>query len=275
MAPARHRHGARPVLAAVAGLKNLFRRWRSPDLLLPDSLWSKTLKTSLYARALPEDERTHLRHLTTQLIRAKSFEGASGLRVNETMRARIALHAAIPVLHLGIQYYDDWKSIVIYPGDFRVQDDYMDEDGIVHREIMDLCGQSLSQGPIVLSWETLREEDETPGDHDLVIHECAHKLDILNGDANGFPPLHTGMNAPAWTREFRAAYRQLCSRLNASDASLIDPYAAEDPAEFFAVVSEAFFTVPHRIYGEFPAVYNQLVSFYRQDPRRFIMEKTS
>ena len=93
------------------------------------------------------------------------------------MRARIALHAGIPILNLGLDYYADWNSIVIYPGDFRVHDEYMDEHGVVHREIMDLCGQSLSQGPIVLSWEAMREEDETPADHDLVIHECAHKLD--------------------------------------------------------------------------------------------------
>lgn len=224
----------------------------------------------MYARALPKTEQARLRRLASKFMRVKSFEGASGLKVTDAMQARIALHAVIPVLRLGLDYYAEWKSIVIYPGDFRVHEEYMDDDGVVHHDILDLCGQSQSQGPIVLSWEAMREEDETPADHDLVIHECAHKLDILNGAANGFPPLHADMNARAWAHDFHAAYNQFCSQLDGSQGNSLDSYAAEDPAEFFSVASETFFTVPHRIYAEFPAVYNQLQAFYRQDPRRFI-----
>ncbi|OGI50240.1 MAG: hypothetical protein A3E57_00215 [Candidatus Muproteobacteria bacterium RIFCSPHIGHO2_12_FULL_60_33] len=240
---------------------------------MSDALWSKALRTSPYARAMPKNDQTRLRQLTRQLLRAKSFEGTSGFAVNESMRARIALHAGIPILNLGLDYYADWSSIVIYPGDFRVHDEYMDEHGVVHREIMDLCGQSLSQGPIVLSWEAMREEDETPADHDLVIHECAHKLDLLNGDANGFPPLHPDMDARAWAHDFHAAYRQLCSEPDARGARRIDPYAAEDPAEFFAVTSEAFFTAPYLVYENHPAVYKQLQRFYRQDPHPIMTQR--
>ncbi len=262
----------RTARAAAHGVKKLYRRWRSGHDTLSDALWSKALRTSPYARALPKNDQARLRQVTAQLLRAKSFEGASGFKLNTTMRARIALHAGIPVLNLGLDYYADWTSIVIYPGDFRVHDEYMDEHGVVHREIMDLCGQSLSQGPIVLSWEAMREEDETPADHDLVIHECAHKLDILNGDANGFPPLRADMDARGWARDFRAAYRQLGSERGARGASRVDPYAAEDPAEFFAVMSETFFTIPHLVYEDHPAVYKQLQRFYRQDPHQ-IMKK--
>ena len=182
------------------------------------------------------------------------------------MRVRIALHASIPVLNLGLEYYADWISIVIYPGDFRVHEERMDDYGVVHPEIMDLCGQSLSQGPIVLSWEAIREEEVAPADHDLVIHECAHKLDLLNGNANGFPPLHSGMNARAWARDFHAAYRRLCTALDSRGSYRLDPYAAQDPAEFFAVLSETFFTMPRFIHEDFPAVYEHLQDFYRQDP---------
>lgn len=262
----------RAVRATADNLKNLYRRWRTGRGALSDALWSKALRTSPYARALPKDDRTRLRQLSAQLLRAKSFEGASGFKTNETMRARIALHAAIPVLNLGLDYYADWSSIVIYPGDFRVHDEYMDEHGVVHREIMDLCGQSLSQGPIVLSWEAMREEDESPADHDLVIHECAHKLDLLNGDANGFPPLHPGMDARAWANDFHAAYRELCTDPGMRDASRIDPYASEDPAEFFAVMSETFFTAPHIVYEDHPTVYKQLQRFYRQDPHQVMQQ---
>lgn len=268
MAISRKSAPRRAVRATANGVKKLYRRWHSRRDILTNALWSKALRTSPYARALPKNDQARLRQLTAQLLRVKSFEGVAGFEITATIRARIALHAAVPVLNLGLDYYADWTSIVIYPGDFRVHDEYMDEHGVVHREIMDLCGQSLSQGPIVLSWEAMREEDDTPADHDLVIHECAHKLDLLNGDANGFPPLHPDMDARIWTRDFHDAYRQLCSELNARSASRIDPYAAEDPAEFFAVLSETFFTAPHIVYEDHPTVYKQLQRFYRQDPRQ-------
>lgn len=264
------RRGAR---AAADNLKNLYRRWRTGRATLSDALWSKALRTSPYAHALPKNDQTRLHQLTTQLLRVKSFEGVADFEVTATARARIALHAAVPVLNLGLDYYADWTSIVIYPGDFRVHDEYMDEHGVVHREIMDLCGQSLSQGPIVLSWEAMREEDETPTDHDLVIHECAHKLDLLNGAANGFPPLHPDMDVRAWARDFHTAYRQLCAEPGTHDASRIDPYAAEDPAEFFAVMSETFFTAPHVVYEDHPTVYKQLQRFYRQHPHEIVKQR--
>jgi len=247
-------------------LKKLYRRWRSKRSPLPDSLWSSTLHASPYARSLPLADRDRLRDLVARFMQIKSFEGASGLAVSAAMRARIALHACIPILNLGLGYYDDWASVVIYPGDFRVHDEYMDEHGIVHREILDLCGRSLSQGPIVLSWEAMRKEDDIFAGRDLVIHECAHKLDVLNGTANGFPPLHADMTVGEWSRDLDAAYRQLRGDLSAGKAGRIDSYATEDPAEFFAVLSETFFTMPRLVAEDFPAVYRQLARFYRQDP---------
>jgi Mlc titration factor MtfA (ptsG expression regulator) len=99
-----------------------------------------------------------------------------------------------------------------------------------------------------------------------VIHEFAHKLDMLNGDANGFPPLHAGMDRAAWSRVFGAAYEDFKGRVERREPSEIDAYAAEHPAEFFAVLSEAFFETPRAVQGEYADVYRQLAAFYRQDP---------
>lgn len=229
-------------------------------------MWSSYLSGCRYTRSLPNTDQENLRELVTRFMDTKFFEGASGLTVTDAMRVRIALHACIPILNLGLNYYADWTSIVIYPGDFRVRNEYTDEYGIVQREIMDLCGQSLSQGPIVLSWAALRAEDEAPANHDLVIHECAHKLDVLNGPANGFPPLHSDMNPREWARDFQSAYDRLCSEPDNGSHSRLDPYGAEDPPEFFAVMSETFFTTPRVIKEDFPAAYRQLQNFYRQNP---------
>lgn len=237
---------------------------------MPRILWSSYLSSCRYTRTLPNTDQENLHELVTRFMDTKVFEGASGLTVTDAMRVRIALHACIPILNLGLNYYADWTSIVIYPGDFRVRNEYTDEYGIVQREIMDLCGQSLSQGPIVLSWEALRAEDKAPANHDLVIHECAHKLDVLNGPANGFPPLHPDMNPREWARDFQAAYDRLCSGLDNGTHGRLDPYGAEDPAEFFAVMSETFFTAPRIIKEDFPAAYRQLQYFYRQNPHRLM-----
>jgi Mlc titration factor MtfA (ptsG expression regulator) len=99
-----------------------------------------------------------------------------------------------------------------------------------------------------------------------VLHEFAHKLDMLNGDANGFPPLHRGMDAAAWARDFTAGYEDLCARADAGEDTAIDPYATADPAEFFAVLTEVFFETPHLLHTEYPAIYRQLQRFYRQHP---------
>jgi Mlc titration factor MtfA (ptsG expression regulator) len=99
-----------------------------------------------------------------------------------------------------------------------------------------------------------------------VIHEVAHKLDMRDGAPNGCPPLHAGMSYQAWAAAFSEAYADLCRRVDAEEETPIDPYATESPAEFFAVLSEAFFECPDLVQGEYPDVYTQLVGFYRQDP---------
>jgi MtfA peptidase len=264
--PASHRAARRP----VGVLNRLTHRRRIKRHTVTDPLWTKTLSRCSYARALPKADRERLRERVTRFLQIKTFEGARGLDVTDAMRVRVALHACIPVLNLGLDYYADWSAIVIYPGDFRVHDEYTDEYGIVHQEVLDLCGQSLSPGPVVLSWETLLDEDGTHVDRDLVIHECAHKLDVLNGGANGFPPLHADMNVREWAVDFLAAYDRLCAQLESGTKVQLDPYAADDPAEFFAVMSETFFSAPHIVREDFPAVYTHLQRFYRQDPVRIM-----
>lgn len=224
-----------------------------------------------YARALPRGERDRLRELAQTFLQIKSFEGAAGFEPTPAICTVIAVKAAVPILNLGLDYYDEWREIIVYPGDFRVDDEYVDDAGVMHRETRDLCGQSLTQGPMVLSWQTIEEERELI-DRDVVIHECAHKLDILNGDANGFPPLPADMEAARWASTFAEAFERFGADVDADIETGLDPYGASDPAEFFAVLTETFFTAPAIVARDFPAIYRQLVSFYRQDPRGVLPE---
>lgn len=240
----------------------VFSRRRDP---LDDTLWSRTLVYCSYAGALAPLERKRLRRQVEQFLKIKSFDGVAGFDVTPAVRAVIALKACVPILNLGIEYYGGWSDIVVYPTDFRVQDEFTDHAGVVHRGTRDLCGQSLSHGPMVLSWEAIADERRAP-DRDVVIHECAHKLDVLNGTANGFPPLHAHMSARRWARVFNEAYEYLDAALRAGRDTALDSYAATDPAEFFAVISETFFARPAVVYREFRPAYDELAEFYRQDP---------
>ena len=51
-----------------------------------------------------------------------------------------------------------------------------------------------------------------------------------------------------------------------SEGACIEHYAAEDPGEFFAVMSEGFFAHPEELDDAYPEVYDRLREFYRQDP---------
>ncbi|MEJ2554168.1 MAG: zinc-dependent peptidase, partial [Gammaproteobacteria bacterium] len=139
--------------------------------------------------------------------------------------------------------------------------------GVVHRTRRALGGESWGQGPVILSWRDA-QPDAHPHGHgsNVILHEFAHKLDMLNGAANGMPPLHGDMSRSAWTAALSSAYDDLYHQLLRYHHTAIDPYAAESPAEFFAVLTETFFELPQRLQETYPAVYEVFRQFYRQDP---------
>ena len=154
---------------------------------------------------------------------------------------------------------------MVYPGEYVYDGEQMDEDGIVHHVRHVRSGEAMEGGPMVLSWQDVEHSGQGEG-FNVVIHEFAHKLDMKNGDANGRPPLHSGISPADWASDFQAAYDDLCRRVGSGEETLIDPYATESPGEFFAVLSEYFFEAPDVLHQEYPAVYGLLVRFYRQDP---------
>ena len=180
------------------------------------------------------------------------------------MRVAIAAQACLPILNLGLDWYDDWVGVIVYPGDFRVRRHDIDAAGVVHEWDDALAGEAMPGGPVVLSWDSAAHAREM----NIVIHEFAHKLDMRNGDADGLPPLHADMDRRVWHAAFRAAFDGFCDALERGRETWLDPYAAEHPSEFFAVLSEAFFERPQETRRRYPDVYDQLRLFYRQDPAR-------
>ena len=164
-------------------------------------------------------------------------------------------------------WYQGFHEIILYPDDFKSPQRHRDASGVEHVWDGEHSGEAWQQGPIILAWNGVLGSGGWEA-YNLVIHELAHKLDMLNGDANGLPPLHSGMPVDEWATAMQQAYDDLNRQLDADpDAeTAIDPYAAENPAEFFAVTSEYFFSAPDLLHQAYPQVYRQLSQFYRQDP---------
>ena len=249
--------------------------------LIDLALWHHATENYRFVQRLTVEENRRLRLIASDFLARKKFTGAAGLEIDELIRIQIAAQACILILELDVDFYDGWREIIVYPNQFAKTHDVIDEFGVVHTTRDPLAGEAWLGGPVVLSYADVAHTENAVdrGDgYNVVIHEFAHKLDMLNGEANGYPPLHRGMSKETWKRSFLAAYLAFCKQVDeadalehqdgakALDALPIDPYASENPAEFFAVISEVFFEMPEVVHEAFPAVYQQLKAFYKQDP---------
>ncbi|TFH44556.1 MAG: zinc-dependent peptidase [Lysobacterales bacterium] len=245
-----------------------YKAWRRRRILkrmrIPEHIWSESFARLPVLHNLSDDEFVRLRDLATLFLHDKVFEGADSLILTDAMRVTVALQACLPILNLGLDWYDGWVSVILYPAGFIPSREYTDETGVVHRARHALSGESWLRGPVILSWPDVLPADTSSG-HNVVIHEFAHKLDMLDGAANGVPPLHPGMSVDRWAEVFSKAYADFQDRIERSEETAIDPYGAEEPEEFFAVLSEIFFEQPLLVEQTYPAVYRQLAGFYRQD----------
>jgi Mlc titration factor MtfA (ptsG expression regulator) len=245
------------------------RNWRLRRLVarhpIAESLWREALQRCTAARRLGASDQATLRVLATQFLEKKSLEPTKGLHLDDAGRVLLAAHACVPILKLGLDWYDGWHSVIVYPDAFIPRRTKTDEAGVVHQTNSMMAGEAWGRGPVILSWADVLNTGKKPG-HNVVIHEMAHKLDMLNGDANGFPPLHRRMDRRVWSRVFSSAWDSLKNEQRNGADLPIDPYALESPAEFFAVASEQFFEDPATLRQHLPEVYRQLEQFYRQHP---------
>jgi Mlc titration factor MtfA (ptsG expression regulator) len=238
----------------------------APDIpAIGEAQWASVEAGLPFLDHLSPADRARLRDMALEFIAQKEWHGAQGLELTPGIQLSVALQACLPVLNLGLDSYRGWVGVIVYPGDFVIPRKLMSEDGVVHEFDDEVAGEAWENGPVLLSWFDHPEEADGMN---VVIHEFAHKLDMLNGAPDGLPPLHEGMKRRDWIDAFEPAYRDFCERVDDGEDTWIDPYAAEHPAEFFAVTSEVFFEAPDLLHAEYPAVYEQLRQFYRQDPLR-------
>lgn len=251
----------------IGRLQRWFRQRQLRRLRIPLTVWTQVVNDDLLHYRLSRQDLHRLRELASEFLQQKDINGAGGQVVDDTIRATIAAEACLLILNLGLDYFNGWQEVIVYPGSFVVTHEEQDELGLVHERRAVLGGEAWGRGPVILAWD-----DARPGAHphgegsNVILHEFAHKLDMLNGKANGMPPLHPGMDQSTWTRVFTEAFEHLSLQVERQHRTCIDPYGAENPAEFFAVVSEEFFQIPACLQQNHPELYAQLRLFYRQNP---------
>lgn len=230
--------------------------------------WRDILRRRMPAFArLPADLQLQVKKHVQVLVAEKPFIGCAGLVVTEEMRVLIAAQAALLLLNRGAGYFENLRQVLVYPGAFVVQRAEPGEDGLTHETRRALSGESWQQGQVLLSWDDVLAGAADPGDgHNVVIHEFAHQLDQERGRANGAPWLGRREGYARWAAVLQREFNALQQRLSHGFDGVIHPYAATNPAEFFAVVSEHFFEQPAALASAHPALYAEFARLYRTDP---------
>lgn len=238
---------------------------RTPPIA--EEVWRRVREDLPLLAGLDRDETHRLGDLALGFLRHKTIELPHPLDLGQEDRLAIALQACLPILNLGLDWYRDWYALILYPDEFVPAREWVDENGLVWLSREPMSGEAWEQGPVILSWADVQAGGVRDG-YNVILHEMAHKLDMLTGPPNGHPPLHAGMSDARWASALGMAFAELRRRLERDEETILDPYATESPGEFFAVCCEAFFEIPHGLMADYPAVYDQLRDFFRQDPAR-------
>jgi MtfA peptidase len=243
-------------------LKQLAQLFIKPRPLIPADLWQRTLLTYPFLAALCAADQQALKLRAEEFLHTKQFHAVPPLVLTDDMAVAIAAQACLPVLKLGLQHYD-FVGIVLHADEVRARREEMDDAGVVHQFDDTLSGEAMPGGPVMLSWRDVQMAGlqgaglqdagsqsglsfDTPfagetAPYNVVIHEFAHLLDMAAGEPNGTPPQPSRAAFEAWQSVMRAEYETFCAAVDGEVDTYLDPYGAENPAEFFAVACEAYF----------------------------------
>jgi len=232
--------------------------------------WLEILKRNVrYYPLLRSDEQARLRDDLRVLIAEKTWEGCGGQEINDEIKVTIAAQACLLLVGLDHDYFDRVLSILVYPTAYSVPTRHgtliggpISISGERYR-----LGEAWYRGPVVLSWADVLRDSQHPGrGRNLVWHEFAHQLDMLDREVDGTPPLANREQYRRWTEVMTAAFEQLREAIKAGQPTLLDPYAATNEGEFFAVATECFFDQPVELSERHPELYALLRDYFHQDP---------
>lgn len=248
----------------------LRRRWRRRQISRQPfpAPWRVLLRRQVPGlRRLPADLQLQLKRRVQVFLAEVPFIGCDGLVVTEAMRVVVAAQACLLLLNRSQDGFGQLRQVLLYPAPFLVRQTQPAADGLVQDGAQWRSGESWQQGQVILSWpDVLAGAAQADDGRNVVLHEFAHQLDQANGPANGAPWMAGARRRARWAQVMQAEFEALRARLAAGQATLLDPYAASAPAEFFAVASEVFFEQGPQLAAQHPALFAELRGFYRVDP---------
>ena len=245
-------------------LKNRRRR-KLAQQPLPDQ-WAPWLEALPFYTTLTDEERARLQGILRILIAEKKWTGGEEYPVTEEMRVVISAQAALLILEIEHEYFRRVKEIIVRPRAYQAGHSHRAASGVVS-EGMRNSGEAWYRGPVILSWDGVRTGADDPKDgHNLVLHEFAHKLDMLDGFVDGTPPLHRRAAYATWTAVMTEEFQKLKDAARRGRRTVLDRYGATNEAEFFAVATETFFEKPRQLHQKHESLYDLLRDYYRQDP---------
>jgi len=215
---------------------------------------------------LPHPLKLKLHGLINVFLHEKVFSGYNGLEINDEIRVTIAAQACLITINRNEDLYPSLHNIYVYPGAFKSLQ--TTSDGVIYStQEMVRVGESWKRGHVVLSWQHSKQGAMNDNDgQNVVYHEFAHQLDHEDGAIDGTPILDSAENYATWTQVFSQEYSRLRDKVRTHKKTLIDSYGAVSEGEFFAVVTELFFEKPKLFEKEHPALYKELIKFYRLNP---------
>jgi len=252
-----------------------FRNRRRKKLMAKPfpSAWEDHLVANVtHFRWLEEPERRQLRNLIQVFVAEKNWEGCGGLELDDEIRVTIAAHACLLLLGLEHDFYRNTPSILVYPSTVvhpgqRFQSHQIPL-GPVGRSVP-ILGEAFERGPVILVWDAVKHAGRYPASGvNVVYHEFAHKLDMLDGVADGTPIFVDRKALRQWVGVCEHQFLVLQKQAERGQRTFLDAYGATDEAEFFAVITEQFFDEPAAMRHHHPDLYEVLQAFYRQDPAR-------
>jgi Mlc titration factor MtfA (ptsG expression regulator) len=229
-----------------------------------DESWRPVLESGFgHWSLLQPAELQRMESLVARFVGTTRWEAANGFELTDDIKVLIAAQASMLLLGLDLDGYDDVTSIIVHPSTVRLRGTHPTGGGTYSSTPRVIAGQAHYRGPVLLSWAAARHGARYPGSgHNVVYHEFAHRLDMLDGVTDGTPPLGDDAARRRWVDVCTTAY----DAVRAEGSPVLRQYAGTNPAEFFAVATEVFFNQPHELREYEPALYGEQRSFYQQDP---------
>jgi MtfA peptidase len=240
------------------------RQWLRPDPPRFDPSWEQILHDEFeHWSNLDPVEADRMRMLVARFVRRTRWEAARGFDLSDEVKVLVAAQASLLLLGLEIDDYPHVSSVIVHRSTVLLQGAHPAGGGVWSSAPRYLSGQAQDRGPVVLSWSAVRRGARAPErGENVVYHEFAHRLDMLDGVTDGTPPLDDSDARRRWVEVCTTAY----DAVRAAGSPVLRPYAGTNPAEFFAVATEFFFERPAELKALHPELYEQLAGYFHRDP---------